>query len=249
MDLGIAGRVALVTGSYRGTGSAIARSLAAEGAHVLVHGFETGQADPVVHLIESTGGSADAIVGDLSSDEGTAAMLGQIPGRLDIVVCNYGVAQSGRWSNVETAAWVEAYDRNVLTAVRVAAGAAPRLVDQGWGRIVLLGTVGTLRPAAVRPQYYGAKAALPALTVSLAKELAGTGVTVNLVSPGLIATPEVLERLGGRPVGEVFPGMSGRIALPNEVGDLVTYVCSDQAGAITGSNFRIDGGSAETALP
>lgn len=249
MDLGISGRVALVTGSHRGTGSAIAASLAAEGVRVLVHGFEAGQADPVVDAIVSRGGSAQAVTGDLSTDEGARALLDSVGDRLDIVVCNYGVAQGGRWSRIETDAWVEAYDRNVLTAVRVAAGAAPRLVEQGWGRIVFLGTVGTIRPGAVRPQYYGAKAALPALTVSLAKELAGTGVTVNLVSPGLIATAEVLERIGDRPVGEVFPGMAGRVAQPAEVADLVAYVCSEQAGAITGSNFRIDGGSADTALP
>jgi 3-oxoacyl-[acyl-carrier protein] reductase len=248
MELGITGRVALVTGSHRGTGSAIAASLAAEGAHVLVHGFEPGQPDSVVETIVSRGGSARGIVGDLSSDAGAAALL-EAAGDLDIVVCNYGVAQGGRWNNVSTDAWVDAYDRNVLTAVRVAAGAAPGLVERGWGRIVLLGTVGTIRPAAVRPQYYGAKAALPALTVSLAKELAGSGVTVNLVSPGLIATPEVLERLADRPVADVFPGMSGRIALPSEVADLVTYVCSEQAGAITGSNFRIDGGSADATQP
>ncbi|MDA3038522.1 MAG: SDR family oxidoreductase [Actinomycetota bacterium] len=248
MDLGIAGRVALVTGSHRGTGSAIAASLAAEGARVLVHGFEPGQPDAVVEAIVSRGGSARGIVGDLSSDVGAAALL-EAAGDLDIVVCNYGVAQGGRWSNVSTDAWVDAYDRNVLTAVRVAAGAAPALVERGWGRIVLLGTVGTVRPAAVRPQYYGSKAALPALTVSLAKELAGSGVTVNLVSPGLIATQEVLDRLADRLVAEVFPGMSGRIALPSEVADLVTYVCSEQAGAITGSNFRIDGGSTDVVQP
>ncbi len=248
MELGITGRTALVTGSHRGTGSAIAASLAAEGAHVLVHGFEPGQPDAVVETIVSRGGSARGVVGDLSSDAGAAALL-EAAGELDIVVCNYGVAQGGRWSSVTTDAWVDAYDRNVLTAVRIAAGAAPALVERGWGRIVLLGTVGTIRPAAARPQYYGAKAALPALTVSLAKELAGSGVTVNLVSPGLIATPEVLERLADRPVAEVFPGMSGRIALPSEVADLVTYVCSEQAGAITGSNFRIDGGSADAAQP
>ena len=248
MELGITGRTALVTGSHRGTGSAIAASLAAEGAHVLVHGFEPGQPDAVVETILSRGGSGRDIIGDLSSDAGAAALL-DAAGELDIVVCNYGVAQGGRWSSVTTDAWVDAYDRNVLTAVRIAAGAAPALVERGWGRIVLLGTVGTIRPAAVRPQYYGAKAALPALTVSLSKELAGSGVTVNLVSPGLIATPEVLERLADRPVAEVFPGMSGRIALPSEVADLVTYVCSEQAGAITGSNFRIDGGSADAAQP
>lgn len=245
MDLGIAGRVALVTGSYRGTGSAIAASLAAEGAEVWVHGFEPGQPDAVVERIVSAGGVARPVVGDLLSDGGVAALVAEV-GDLDICVCNYGLAQSSRWSSVTTDQWYSAYEHNVLSATRLAAAVAPGLVGRGWGRIVFLGTVGTVMPAAVRPAYYGAKSALVGLTVSMAKELAGTGVTANLVSPGLIATAEVLERLGGRPITEVFPdlvALTGRMAEVEEVADLVTYVCSRQAGAITGTNLRIDGGT------
>lgn len=251
MDLGIAGRKALVTGSYRGTGSAIAASLAAEGAHVLVHGFEAGQADEVVASIEADGGSATAVVGDILTDEGANALLAACGDDLDIVVCNYGLAEGGRWGTTTSDDWFDAYNKNVVSIVRVASAVGPRLADRGWGRIVLLGTVGSVRPAKQRPQYYGAKGALPAITVSLAKEMAGTGVTVNLVSPGIIATAEVLERLGGRPMEDVFgmSTMTGRPAEPGEVADLVAYVCSEQAGSITGSNFRIDSGSAETVTP
>ena len=251
MDLGIAGRRALVTGSYRGTGSAIAASLAAEGAEVLVHGFEEGQADDVVAGIVESGGKASAVVGDILTDEGAAQLLAACGDELDIVVCNYGLAEGGRWSTATSDDWFDSYNKNVVSIVRVASAVAPLLSARGWGRIVLLGTVGSVRPAAQRPQYYGAKGALPAITVSLAKEMADTGVTVNLVSPGIIATAEVLERLGGRPMEDVF-GMrtlTGRPAETGEVADLVAYVCSQQAGAITGSNFRIDSGTAETVTP
>ncbi|MFT7597161.1 MAG: 3-oxoacyl-[acyl-carrier protein] reductase [Acidimicrobiales bacterium] len=251
MDLGITGRKALVTGSYRGTGSAIAASLAAEGVHVLVHGFELGQADEVVASIVAAGGSATAVVGDLLTDEGAAELLAACGDDLDIVVCNYGVAEGGRWATATSDDWFDAYNKNVVSIVRIASAVAPQLAARSWGRIVLLGTVGSVRPAKQRPQYYGAKGALPAITVSLAKEMANTGVTVNLVSPGIIATAEVLERLGDRPFEDVF-GMStltGRPAEPKEVADLVTYVCSEQAAPITGSNFRIDSGTAETVTP
>ncbi len=251
MDLGIAGRRALVTGSYRGTGAATAAVLASEGAHVVVHGFEDGQPDDVVAAIEAEGGAASGLVLDLSDDDVVADGLSRL--ELDIVVCNYGIAGRGRWGGPETGSWVDAFDRNVLTAVRVIEATRPGLVERGWGRIVLLGTIGSVRPAAIRPQYYSAKAALPGLCVSLAQDLAGTGVTANLVSPGLIATDEVLARLGDRDPSEVFGSelapLTGEVTTPEQVASLVAYVCSEQAGAITGTNLHIDGGSSRTVTP
>jgi 3-oxoacyl-[acyl-carrier protein] reductase len=253
MDLGLVGRTALVTGSHRGTGAATARLLAREGATVVVHGLEPGQPEPVVAEITAVGGRARGVVADLTDDDAVAAMAETVGTDLDIVVCNYGVAAGGRWGSATSEDWMEAYDRNVLSAVRVIRAFRPVLVERGWGRIVLLGTVGSLRPAAIRPQYYTAKAALPGLCVSLAQELAGTGVTANLVSPGLIATPEVLERLAGRSVAEAFghdlAPLTGTIATPDQVASLVAYVCSEQAGAMTGTNLRIDGGSARAVTP
>ncbi len=246
MDLGISGKTALVTGSYRGTGAEIAATLAAEGVRVFVHGFEDGQPDEVVAAIVARGHEAVAVVGDVLSDDGVEDLLASLPNLPDIVVCNYGLATSSRWGRDGTDVWVEAYNHNVLSATRVAQRLAPALVDNGWGRIVFLGTVGTISPAAVRPAYYGAKSALPGLTVSLARELAETGVTANLVSPGIIATAEVEARLAGRSLSEVFPELSpliGRMATTSEVANLVAYVCSEQAGAITGTNLRIDGGT------
>ncbi len=253
MNLGLEGRTALVTGSHRGTGAATARLLAVEGARVIVHGLEPGQADPVVAEINAAGGLARGVVGDLTDDRAVEALAEEVGSDLDIVVCNYGVAAGGRWRTATTDDWFEAYDRNVVTAVRTIRVFRDTLVDRGWGRIVLLGTVGSIRPAAVRPQYYSAKSALPGLVVSLAQDLAGTGVTANLVSPGLIATPEVLERLAGRSVAEAFgtdlAPLTGSIATPDDVASLVAYVCSEQAGAITGANLRIDGGSARAVTP
>lgn len=246
MELGLAGRRALVTGSYRGTGSAIAESLAAEGVEVLVHGFEPGQADEVVERLVASGGEARAVVGDLLTDDGVDELIEQTGVDLDIAVCNYGLASGGRWTTATTDDWLDSYNKNVLSVVRVANALVQPLAARGWGRIVLLGTIGTDSPAAKRPQYYAAKGALPIMTQSLAKELAGSGVTVNLVSPGLITTPEVLERLGDRSVEEAYglSNLTGRPAEPGQVADLVTFLCSEQAGAINGANYRIDGGGA-----
>jgi 3-oxoacyl-[acyl-carrier protein] reductase len=261
MDLGLAGRTALVTGSWRGTGAGIARVLAAEGATVLVHGFEEGQADDVVAEIAAAGGSCRAVVCDLRTDEGAARLVGECGDGVDVCVANYGVAEGGSWWDAGADAWVDLYQKNVLSAVRVVQGIVPPMRERGWGRVVLIGTVGTVRPGTERPHYYASKAALPAITVSLAKELAGTGITVNLVSPGLVATAEVRawlrrlahqrgwgddwEEVARRAATEVMPNPARRVATPEEVGALVAFLCSPQAASINGSNLHIDGGGAD----
>jgi 3-oxoacyl-[acyl-carrier protein] reductase len=196
MDLGLRGRVALVTGAHRGTGAGIASVLAAEGTTVLVHGFEPGQADAVVASIVSAGGDARAVAGDIRSDAGADELVDacrRTAEHVDILVNNYGIAEGGDWFEHDSASWFDLYDRNVVTGVRLVHRLVPAMRDRGWGRVVFVATVGATRPGTRHPQYYAAKAALPGLTVSLMKELDGTGVTVNTVSPGVIATAEIVE--------------------------------------------------------
>jgi 3-oxoacyl-[acyl-carrier protein] reductase len=260
MDLGLEGKVALVTGSYRGTGAGIAETLAAEGARVWVHGFEPGQAEPVAQRLRAAGGDAHAITGGLFNDDDAQALAHELlarAGRVDVLVNNYGVAEPGRWLAPSTDDWISIYQKNVLSGVRLVRAFAPGMRERGWGRIVWLGTIGSLRPAARMPHYYASKAVLPTLCVSLAKELAGSGITVNLVSPGLIATAEVVEQRARRKV-EGAQGAAGgaggpfenaaRITEVAEVASLVAYVASERAAAINAANLRIDGGASECAV-
>jgi 3-oxoacyl-[acyl-carrier protein] reductase len=264
MELGLRGKVALVTGSHRGTGSGIAKELAREGAMVLVHGFEPGQPDAVVDEIASAGWNATGVVGDLMSDAGADTVAEAAAGRVEILVNNYGVAEAGSWQGSSTDDWIDIYQKNVLSGVRMAQRLVPAMRDRGWGRIIWLGTVGGLRPAARMPHYYASKAALPNVCLSLAKDLANTGITVNLVSPGIIATAEIREQftrlarkkgwgddwgtIQKRAVEGRFENPTGRIAEIEEVAGLVTYLASDRAGYINGANLRIDGGASDCAL-
>ena len=260
MDLGLEGKVALVTGSYRGTGAGIAEVLAAEGASVWVHGFEVGQPEPVVSRLCEQGGDAHAIVGDILVDEGADALAAEVidrAGRVDVLVNNYGVAERGRWFDSTTDDWISIYHKNVLSGVRLVRAFAPGMRENGWGRIVWLGTVGTVRPGSRMPHYYASKGVLPTLCVSLAKELSGSGITVNLVSPGLIATAEVKEQLArssaagdasGGWASELLDNPIGRMAEIEEVASLVAYVAGEQAGAVNGANLRIDGGASGAAV-
>ena len=267
MDLGLEGKVALVTGSWRGTGAGIAEVLGREGCRVLVHGLEKGQPDEVVERLRGAGLEVSPVHGDITTDAGADALADEalaLTGQVDILLNNYGVAEAGDWNSTGTAEWVGIYQKNVLSGVRLVHALAPPMKSRGWGRIVFVGTIGSLRPAARMPHYYASKAVLPNLCVSLAKELGGSGVTVNLVSPGIIATREVRESLERR--GEkkgwgsdweaiqreasrdLFPNPTGRIAEIEEVASLVAFVAGKPASYINGANLRVDGGAADSAV-
>jgi 3-oxoacyl-[acyl-carrier protein] reductase len=264
VDLGLDGKVALVTGSYRGTGAGIARVLAAEGATVLVHGLVPGQADGTVATIVAAGGRGHAVSGDIRSDDGTAALVASaraVVDRVDIVVNNYGVAEGSDWDTSHTQSWHGSYDTNVVTAVRVAQAFLPAMRAAHWGRVVFVSTVGATRPGDRIPEYYAAKGALPSIAVSLAKHVAGTGITVNCVSPGIIATDEVVERFTERARREgiatdwpsverlildtAFPNPSGRVATPDDVGRFVAFVVGEPGWHLNGAHLRFDGGAAD----
>ena len=250
MDLQLRNKTALVTGSDSRTGKVIADVLSAEGAQVIYHGNDEAPPMPM------------AVVGDITTEEGSAQVLKQVAAldcSVDILVNNYGTTDNHRWTDADTATWLSLYQINTLSALRMASGLVDSMKDSGWGRIVNLGTAGTFKPSAARPAYYAAKSALAVMGASLAQELAGKGITVNTVSPGLIRTEQVeagytrLARKLGRSaqwqevekliVERDFPNPCGRIAEREEVADMIAFLCSRRAGFINGQNIRIDGGA------
>jgi len=252
LDLQLGGRSALVTGSHRGTGFVIARELLREGVEVYVHGMEAAQAERAVADL----GGGIALAGDITTEAGGAELAAALPRVPDILINNYGTADRGDWTHSGSADWIDAYQKNVLSAARLISHCLPDMRQRNWGRIINLGTVGSTRPNARMPHYYAAKGALATMTVSLAREVAGTGIRVNLVSPGLIRTPEVeasyLARGRREGWGQTWDEIEQHVArdIPirrlvtrEEVASLVVYLASPLADGVHGQNIRVDGGA------
>lgn len=268
MDLGLEKRTVLVSGSHRGTGEATARAFARAGAQVIVHGPQAGgPQEDIARALGDAGLRARAVSGDLTTDAGAdevASALDDAELEVDVLINNLGAPASGRWFDAPSEAWLETYDVNTLSAVRLIQRLVPGMQQRRFGRVIQVATIGTLRPNARMPHYYAAKSALAAITVSLAKEVAGSGVTVNTLSPGLIHTPEVeawlrhlaakhgwgeswseIERRG---VDKLMPNPLGRLARVDEVADALLFLASDRASFINGVNLRIDGGASEIVV-
>ena len=262
MDLQLHQKTVLVTGSERGTGQVIAETLMQEGARVILHCNDEAAYQSLLSKAGEYLHDAFAVFGDISTEQGAKQVIELIGSRnisVDILVNNYGAAQSGSWASSSTEDWLEMYQDNVLSGMRLSRAFYASMKENGWGRIVNLGTIGSHQPNAIMPHYYASKGALATASVSLAKELSGTGITVNTVSPGIIHTEEVeaafRKRAAKKGWGEDweeilkqivkydYPNPCGRLATRQEVADLVAFICSPRADFINGENIRVDGGA------
>ena len=201
MDLQLGGKRALVTGSSSGIGEAIAKSLAAEGVAVVVHGRREPEAKRVAAEIVAGGGKAVMAIGDVSSDAGAdavAKVVNDTLGGADILVNNAGAYPRLPWFEATAADWTSLYNQNVGSMVRLITRLVPEMKQRGWGRVISLASIVATMPFPVSPAYAATKSANANLAVSLAKQLAGTGVTSNAVSPGMILTPGVEQLIRGQ---------------------------------------------------
>jgi 3-oxoacyl-[acyl-carrier protein] reductase len=263
MDLQLKDKVALVTGSSSGIGASIAKTLAREGATVIVHGRNAERTKRVADEIKEQDGKAFAVIGDLSKETGAKTVVEEAfksAGRIDILINNAGGTDTApvTWESGSLADWKEKFEQNFFSSVRILQAVLPQMKNLGWGRVVQISTGLATQPGTFMVDYAAAKAAMNNTTVSLAKEFARFGITINTVSPGPIVTPafEHVARSVAEANGwggdwdaiekkfaqEVVPTPVGRVGRVEEIANAVAFLASPLAGFINGANLRIDGG-------
>ena len=246
MELELAGRVALVTGAGRGIGAAIARELGRAGCDVaLVDLGAFDGAEATAGAIRGMGRRAIALRADVTSleaAENAVAATVHALGRLDILVCNAGITRDAMVWKMTEEAWDQVLDVNLKGCFTFCRAAAPVFRGQQQGRIVTMASINGLRGKVGQSNYAASKAGIIALTKSLARELGPSGVTVNCVAPGMVAT-EMTVALPTEVVEKArMESAVGRIAQPEDVAHVVAFLCSDRARHVTGEVIKVDGG-------
>ena len=243
MDL--SGKVALVTGSGRGIGRAIAVRLAAAGATVALNAISS--TDATEKVITSTGGSCSAHLGDVRDAQAVDGLVNDVVSRhgsLDILVNNAGVTRDGLLMRMSESDWQDVLDTNLTGAFHCTRAVLRRMVRKRWGRIVNIGSVVGLRGKAGQANYTATKAGLVGLTRTTAREVVSRGITANVIAPGFIET-ELTAKLGESIQDQIRSHIPlGRFGSPEDVAEAVTFLATDEAGYITGQVLLVDGGLA-----
>lgn len=242
----LAGRTALVTGSTGGLGVAIAHAFAAEGAAVIVTGRNTERGDAVVTEIRASGGEARFVAADLGAGESEIRRLAEAAGPVDILVNNAGIWSTPLSSEqISEATLLESYRANVIAPFLLTGALAPAMAQRGHGAVVNIGSITGLIGGDKSALYNSTKAAVHSLTKSWAAEYGPSGVRVNAVAPGPIATERAAEAVDHvAPVLARIP--SRRMSTPEEVAAAVVFLAGDDAANIHGAVLSVDGGWAAT---
>jgi 3-oxoacyl-[acyl-carrier protein] reductase len=251
VDLGIAGKVALVTAATRGIGLGIAQALASEGARVAIAARTESD---VKRTAEALGGLGIAV--DLMAEDGPRRAVEETVsglGPIDILVNNLGLRAGSSWSDTGAKEFATAFEGNVTVSVRMSQLVLQGMLDRGWGRIVTITSVWG-RETGGAPAYNAAKAAEISFTKSLAREVAAKGVTVNSIAPGSILWPgggwDRRQKADPEGIAEfVRHDMPlGRFGTVEEVASVVTFVCSMQASLVNGAVIAVDGGQSRSGI-
>lgn len=241
----LTGKIALVTGSSRGIGKAIALALAHQGASVVINYAQSAAAaEAVVAQIETeTPGKALALQADVADSaqvEGLFSTVMQTWGRIDVVVNNAGITRDGLMIRMKDSDWQAVIDLNLGGVFWCCRQAAKIMLKQRSGRIINITSTSGVMGNAGQSNYSASKAGVIGLTKSLARELAPRGITVNAVAPGFIAT-EMTQDLKIEPILAMVP--LGRLGQPEEVAGVVRFLAADPAAAfMTGQVIGVDGG-------
>jgi NAD(P)-dependent dehydrogenase (short-subunit alcohol dehydrogenase family) len=258
MQIDLTGKRAVVSGSTAGIGLAIARGLAAAGAHVFVNGRTEARVEKAIAdiLITVPNAALSGAAGDMETAAGAAALVAQAKDA-DILVNNVGSGAMKPFGELTDEDWMRLFELNVMSGVRLTRHYLPAMVERGWGRVIFISSESALNIPKEMIHYGMTKTAQLAVSRGVAESVAGTGVTVNTVLPGptrsetLLRWLEPVVKQTGKSLEEVEQSflmanrptsLIKRFASTEEVANMVVYVCSQQASATTGAALRVDGG-------
>jgi len=237
------GKRALVTGASGALGAAIARRLAADGAHLLLHANANAAAvQALADELTAAGGSAETMVFDLTNDEATASAVAQMlaGGAVQIVVNNAGIHDDAVFPGMRAEQWHRVIDVSLHGFFRVTQPLMLPMLRTRWGRVINISSVAALSGNRGQVNYSAAKGALNSATKSLSQEVASRGVTVNAIAPGIIASPMADGTFDKAMIERMVPAK--RAGTPEEVAALAGFLASPDAGYITGQVISVNGG-------
>jgi NAD(P)-dependent dehydrogenase (short-subunit alcohol dehydrogenase family) len=258
MDLQLAGKLALVSGSTAGIGFAIANALAREGARVIVNGRSDERVTSAMERIRVDNPKAqlEPLAADLGGAAGAGEALRRYP-EVDVLVNNLGIFEPKPFPEISDAEWLRFFEVNVMSGVRLSRAYLPRMKERNWGRIVFISSESGIQIPAEMVHYGVTKTAQIAVARGIAETCAGTGVTCNAVLPGPTASEgamdfvDSLAQQAGQTREQVEKeffekarpsSLLKRFATPDEVAAMVVFICSPLSSATNGAAVRVDGG-------
>ncbi len=259
MDLGIAGKKALVCASSKGLGRGCAEALAEAGVDLVMNarGAEALEA-AAEEIRQKYGVNVETVAADVTTEEGRAQLL-EVAGQVDILVNNAGGPPPGMWTDWDREDFIKALDANMLTPIALIKALVPGMMDRGWGRVVNITSQSVKSPIAVLGLSNSARAGLTGYVAGTSRQVAGSGVVMNNLLPGIHATDRAVSLDTGVSQQQ---GISiedakaqrcktipaGRYGTPEEFGAMCAFLCSQHAGFIIGQNILLDGGGVNSTM-
>lgn len=258
MDLGLRGKSAIVCAASKGLGFGCAEALAQAGVDLVINARSDGPLQEAAEALRAHGVSVTAVAADITSEAGRAAVLSECESP-DILVNNAGGPPPGMWTDWERADFIKALDGNMLTPIAMIKACVPGMMDRGWGRVVNITSQSVKAPIAVLGLSNSARAGLTGYVAGTARQVAGSGVTINNLLPGIHATDRAvaldagvstqqgisLEEAKAQRCATIPAGRYGTAA---EFGATCAFLCSQHAGFIVGQNILLDGGGVNSTM-